>query len=194
MTTYLAPMNLKVAVIFLNGFRQGYSMKTKLNKLMQSYYHYHTKKWTLWTHVIGIPLVTLSMFIFFGWIKVSVPTLFSLNVAWIGVIVFAIYYLCLDLLIGICATALLTVLCAIATIVTAHGPDAFSIKLFIILFILGWVFQLIGHAIEGRKPALLDNFFESVFIAPFFITAELLFMFGIKKDIEQAMKDQKLDD
>jgi uncharacterized membrane protein YGL010W len=129
------------------------------------------------------------MFIFFGWIKVSVPNLFSLNFAWIGVIIFAIYYLYLDLLIGACASILLIVLCAIANLFTTQGLTGLSIKLFLIFFILGWVFQLIGHTIEGKKPALLDNFFESVFIAPFFISAEMLFMFGIKKDIEQAMHD-----
>lgn len=163
-------------------------MKTKLLSLMRNYYHYHTKKFTLWTHLVGIPLVTFSVFILFGWINISVPNLFSINLAWIAVIIFAIYYCLLDIVLGAAASLLLIVLCFIASFFTTHGPDSLSIKVFAISFILGWVFQLVGHAIEGKKPALLDNFFSSVFIAPFFISAEVLFMFGIKKDVQRMME------
>jgi uncharacterized membrane protein YGL010W len=162
-------------------------MKHTLQNLMQGYYQHHTKKWTLWTHLIGIPLVSFACFILFGWIKVSVPGLFSLNLAWIGVIVFAVYYMCLDVIIGAAASVLLIILCAIASLFTTLGPNALNFKIFLITFILGWIFQLIGHVIEGKKPALLSHFFESVFIAPFFISAEILFMFGIKKDLQNSL-------
>jgi len=162
-------------------------MQNKLLNLMRHYRHYHKKKWTVLTHLIGVPLVTLAVLIFFGWIKISVPGFFTLSVAWIGVIIMAIYYLILDLMIGAATTVMLIVLCAIASIFTTTGPSALSLKLFIIIFILGWIFQLIGHAIEGKKPALLNSFFQSVFIAPFFITAEIFFILGYKKDLQQAM-------
>lgn len=163
-------------------------MNKRLITLMQSYYHYHKKKWTVYTHFFGIPLVTFSIFILFGWVKVVIPNVIGLSLAWIGVIIFAIYYLYLDLIIGAAATVMLIILCALASIFTTQGPSWLGFKIFIITFILGWIFQLIGHAIEGKKPALLDNFFESVFIAPFFIAAELLFMLGVKKNIETAMQ------
>lgn len=181
------PPRRKKAADFLIGFNEESIMKAKLQQFMQNYHHYHTKKLTLYTHLIGIPLVSFSIFIVFGWVKVAVPGWFSLNLAWIGVIIFAIYYLLLDAIIGVAAALLLVVLCFIANLFTTHGPDALSFKVFLITFILGWVFQLVGHAIEGKKPALLDSFFESVFIAPFFITAEVLFMFGIKKDVQRMM-------
>ncbi len=166
-------------------------MQKKLISLMRNYRRYHQKKWTIFSHFIGIPLVTFSLFIFFGWIKINVPGFFSLSVAWLGVIIFAIYYLLLDLMIGAAATIMLIVLCAIASIFTTMGPTTLSLKIFIITFILGWIFQLIGHAIEGKKPALLDNFVESVFIAPFFIAAEVFFMLGYKKDLESAIKEEE---
>jgi len=162
-------------------------MQNKLLDLMKNYRHYHKKKWTVFTHFIGVPLATLAAFIFFGWIKVSVPGLFTLSVAWVGVILIGIYYLLLDLVLGAAATIMLVILCAIASIFTHAGPSALSIKLFIIIFVIGWIFQLIGHAIEGKKPALLTNFFESVIIAPFFITAEVFFMLGYKKELLHAM-------
>ena len=166
-------------------------MQNKLLKLMRNYRQYHQKKWTVFTHLIGVPLVTLAVFIFFGWIKLSVPGFFSISIAWLGVIVFGIYYLLLDLVIGAAATIMLIVLCAIANIFTTTGPSALSLKLFVIIFILGWIFQLIGHAIEGKKPALLDNFVESVFIAPFFVTAEIFFMLGYKKTLQHAIDEHE---
>lgn len=162
-------------------------MKAKLSHLMQQYYQYHKKKWTVWTHLAGIPLVIFSIFIVLGWVKVSIPNIISLNFAWIAVIAFAIYYIRLDLVIGGATTGFLIILCAFANAFTTQGPHGLSIKLFVITFILGWAFQLVGHVIEGKKPALTESFLESVFIAPFFITAEVLFMFGIKKDVQQTM-------
>ena len=164
-------------------------MKQKLLTLMCDYRDFHTKKWTVFTHFIGVPLVTFSILLILGWVKISIPGFFTLSTAWIGIIILAVYYLYLDLLLGAATTILLVVLSAIASLFTTQGPTAFSGKLFLITFILGWIFQLIGHAIEGKKPALLTNFFESVFIAPFFIIAELFFMFGIKKELQQTIDD-----
>ena len=166
-------------------------MQSKLLQLMSNYRHYHNNHWTVMTHFIGVPLATLAAFIFFGWIKVNIPGVITLSVAWIIVIIAGIYYIILDWMIGAATTIMLIVLCTIASIFTNAGPSALSLKLFIIIFIVGWIFQLIGHAIEGKKPALLTNFFESVFIAPFFITTEVFFMLGYKKDLQQAMETEQ---
>ncbi len=54
-------------------------------------------------------------------------------------------------------------------------------------FVGGWAFQLIGHVFEGKKPALMDNFFQ-VFIAPIFLMAEVFFAFGYKRDVAERME------
>jgi uncharacterized membrane protein YGL010W len=164
-------------------------MKKQLLNVMQRYRHFHTKKWTVLTHFVGVPLVSFSVLLIFGWVDLTIPGFVSLSLAWIGVIILAIYYLYLDLLLGAATAVLLIVLCALASIFTTQGPSALSGKLFLITFILGWIFQLIGHAIEGKKPALLSNFFDSVFIAPFFIVAEICFMLGMKKDLQNALEE-----
>lgn len=38
----------------------------------------------------------------------------------------------------------------------------------IIVFIIGWILQFIGHYIEGRKPALFDSIIQSFLSAPLF--------------------------
>eukprot|EP00817_Percolomonadidae_sp_ATCC50343_P001175 CAMPEP_0117429740 /NCGR_PEP_ID=MMETSP0758-20121206/9257_1 /TAXON_ID=63605 /ORGANISM="Percolomonas cosmopolitus, Strain AE-1 (ATCC 50343)" /LENGTH=104 /DNA_ID=CAMNT_0005217017 /DNA_START=126 /DNA_END=437 /DNA_ORIENTATION=+ len=49
----------------------------------------------------------------------------------------------------------------------------------IILFgqIVGWGTQFIGHAIEGKRPALIDNILQ-IFNAPYFVVLEAYFFFG----------------
>eukprot|EP00922_Rhytidocystis_sp_ex-Travisia-forbesii_P067867 GHVS01100991.1.p1 GENE.GHVS01100991.1~~GHVS01100991.1.p1 ORF type:complete len:164 (+),score=13.92 GHVS01100991.1:335-826(+) len=53
------------------------------------------------------------------------------------------------------------------------------------LFAFGWGMQFIGHyAFEGRKPALLDNWWQFN-VAPMFIIMEILFFFGFFPDMHK---------
>lgn len=163
-------------------------MSNKLIDLIRSYQHHHQKKSTIFSHFVGIPLLTLATLILFNWVKISVPGFFTLSVAWIGVIVLAIYYFTLDLLIGAATTLMLIVFCAITSIFTADGPSTLSLKLFVIIFTLGAIFQLIGYVFEGKKPLFFNNLLCSVIMAPFFITANTLLIFGLKEDLRKQIK------
>jgi uncharacterized membrane protein YGL010W len=57
---------------------------------------------------------------------------------------------------------------------------------FAILFVGGWILQLVGHVFEGRKPALADNLFQ-IFVAPIFLAAEVFFALGYKPELQQRM-------
>jgi uncharacterized membrane protein YGL010W len=59
---------------------------------------------------------------------------------------------------------------------------------FLATFVGGWILQLVGHVFEGKKPALVDNFFQ-VFIAPIFLMAEVFFLFGYKKEVLKKMEE-----
>jgi len=48
-------------------------------------------------------------------------------------------------------------------------------------------FQLVGHSVEGRKPALADNLFQ-IFIAPIFLVAELFFALGLKREVREKVE------
>jgi len=63
----------------------------------------------------------------------------------------------------------------------------------IALHVVSWIAQFVGHGkFEGRAPALLDNLFQAVFLAPLFVWLELLFMVGyrpeLKKRVDKAVK------
>jgi uncharacterized membrane protein YGL010W len=60
---------------------------------------------------------------------------------------------------------------------------------FAVFFVGGWVFQLVGHVWEGRRPALVDNLFQA-FIGPMFIMAEVMMALGWKQELK-ALVDTK---
>jgi uncharacterized membrane protein YGL010W len=51
--------------------------------------------------------------------------------------------------------------------------------------IVCWIAQFVGHGkFEGRAPALLDNLFQSLFLAPFFVWFEVLFTIGYRPELK----------
>ncbi|EAQ90913.1 hypothetical protein CHGG_02848 [Chaetomium globosum CBS 148.51] len=59
--------------------------------------------------------------------------------------------------------------------------------------VVSWIAQFVGHGkFEGRAPALLDNLFQAIFLAPLFVWLELLFMVGyrpeLKRRVDKAVK------
>lgn len=58
---------------------------------------------------------------------------------------------------------------------------------------VSWILQFIGHGkYEGRKPALLDNLVQALFLAPLFVWYEVLFKLGfykgLRRDVEGAIE------
>ena len=69
---------------------------------------------------------------------------------------------------------------------STYGATANYIALGIHVF--SWVAQFIGHGIfEGRAPALLDNLVQALFLAPFFVWLEVLFMFGYRPELKARL-------
>jgi uncharacterized membrane protein YGL010W len=60
---------------------------------------------------------------------------------------------------------------------------------FAVLFIGGWILQLVGHGFEGRRPALTDNLFQ-IFVAPIFLCAEIFFALGYKPGLQRAVEER----
>lgn len=55
--------------------------------------------------------------------------------------------------------------------------------------VVSWILQFIGHGkFERRKPALLDNIFQALFLAPMFVWYEVLFKLGFYKDLRKEVE------
>lgn len=55
--------------------------------------------------------------------------------------------------------------------------------------VISWILQFVGHGkFEGRKPALLDNLAQALFLAPLFVWYEALFKLGFYKDLHAEVQ------
>jgi uncharacterized membrane protein YGL010W len=59
------------------------------------------------------------------------------------------------------------------------------------LFVVGWIFQAVGHVFEGRKPAFLDDL-RGLLIGPLFLLAEVAFALGFAPALKAEVEAQAL--
>ena len=144
------------------------SSLTSLEDQVAFYAAYHQDGRNKATHFIGVPAIMLSLFIPLAWLRVELGGV-TLTAAMLGVTVVLVYS-------GR----------AIADLGTATGWIWFGI-----LFVGGWILQLVGHVFEGRKPALVDNL-VGIFIAPLFLCAEVFFALGYKPRLHAAAQERAL--
>ncbi|KAI4635202.1 uncharacterized protein J4E87_000152 [Alternaria ethzedia] len=56
------------------------------------------------------------------------------------------------------------------------------------IHVVSWILQFVGHGkFEGRKPALLDNLVQALFLAPLFVWYEILFKMGLYKNLRREV-------
>lgn len=156
-------------------------MNKFLVEQMAMYSSYHRNAKNRATHMLGIPMIMMSLLVPTSWVIMG-PISLSAAIALAAII----YYLWLDRLVG-SALGIAIVLMLWAAQWLAMGGQAVGWPAFGILFVGGWIIQFIGHAFEGRRPALTDNFLQTL-IAPMFIMTEILVAMGLKKDLHDAVE------
>jgi uncharacterized membrane protein YGL010W len=160
-----------------------------LEDQMSFYAAYHQDARNKATHFVGVPIIVLSLFIPLSWLRFELGGV-TLTAAMIFAGVVLIYYFTLDIVLGLGMLVFNAVLIWLAQVIadlgTLQGWIAFAI-----LFIGGWILQLVGHVFEGRKPALADNLFQ-IFVAPIFLCAELFFALGYKPKLHAAVQERAL--
>ena len=158
---------------------------------MSFYAAYHQDARNKATHFIGVPAIMLSLFIPLSWIRFDIGLAgISISAAMVFAAIVLAYYFMLDVPL---ALAMFVVTCAlvwggqqIADLGALQGWMWFAI-----LFVGGWILQLVGHVFEGRKPALADNLFQ-IFVAPVFLAAEVFFALGYKPRLHSAMQERAM--
>lgn len=112
--------------------------------LFDEYGSYHRDPRNRLCHEIGIPLIVLGL-------EALLRTLDGAGFVALGVtFLVCAYYLAIAQAAAFAAIAGLVVLWFVAGFV----PWPWAIA----AFVIGWIFQFVGHAYEGKKPAFLTNF------------------------------------
>ena len=159
----------------------------RLEEQMAFYAAYHQDARNKATHFVGVPAIILSLFIPLAWPRIDVAGL-PLTAAMLFAAVVLAYYLILDLYLGVAVAAQTLPLAWLAHQLAALAAGR-AWAWFAALFVGGWILQLVGHACEGRRPALTDNFFQ-VFVAPIFLCAEIFFALGYKPRLRREVEER----
>jgi len=153
-----------------------------LDEQMAIYAAHHRNQWNKLTHFIGVPAIVFAILIPMSWIPLGAGV--TLAQAFLGVVL--AYYLLLDFPLGLATGVMSFALLYAAELAAGTGVGSGWIW-FGAFFVGGWIFQLVGHVFEGRKPALADNLFQ-IFVAPIFLVAELFFAFGLKREVLEKIE------
>lgn len=153
---------------------------------MAMYSAYHRDARNRATHFIGIPAIVFAVFIPLHWVPLFITGGNTVTLAVILWVVTGGFYLWLDRTIGGLMVLLAFVFMLLAQAVAAEG-SLIGWSVFAVFFVGGWVFQLVGHVFEGRRPALADNLLQAL-IGPMFLVAETVFALGIKKELHDAVE------
>lgn len=160
---------------------------TKLERLLSQYAAYHLNHKNILTHFIGIPLIVFSILCLtarVGFIGVGIELTLALGL----IVVTSIYYLSLDRIFAFIMLVILLAMYPLALKI-AHLDWMLWLSLSIGIFVVGWLFQFVGHFYEKKKPAFTDDII-GLAIGPLFVLAEMIFMLGFRKNLEERILGQ----
>lgn len=161
-------------------------MKSLVDHLAQ-YAAYHRDKRNIVTHFIGIPLIVVAVAVLLSRPGVEVAGLW-LSPAAAVTLASVLFYLRLDLRLGVVMGVLLTLTLWLAAI-CAQSSTAAWLSVGLGAFIIGWIIQFVGHYYEGRKPAFVDDVLGLI-IGPLFVVAELGFLLGLRDELRQQVEER----
>jgi uncharacterized membrane protein YGL010W len=158
-----------------------------IEEQMAIYAAYHQDARNKVTHFIGVPAIILSLFIPLAWIRFEAGGT-TVTAAMVFAAAVLIYYFVLDVPLALAMLVVTGALVWAGQKIAALGAVQAWLW-FALLFVGGWILQLVGHVFEGRKPALVDNLFQ-ILIAPIFLGAELAFALGYKPQLHSAVQER----
>lgn len=114
---------------------------------------------------------------------------FKIDAAFVLVTLLSVYYLILDVFVGLTLVIQLWTFIFLANFLHGILSTWEYIAIIILCQVVGWGTQFFGHYIEGKRPALIDNIFQ-IFNAPYFVMIEAFFYFGYKPELYSKIKKE----
>jgi uncharacterized membrane protein YGL010W len=137
----------------------------RVDELFARYGESHRHPTNKAIHWVCVPLITWSVIaLFWSWSPVAAYALIALA---------SVFYLWLSPAIAI---GMLGVSAVLVYPLTLLGPHALVAA--IVVFVLAWIGQFIGHRIEGRKPSFLDDV-KFLLVGPAWLLADVYRRVGI---------------
>ena len=131
-------------------------MRKSINTWLDEYADSHQNKINKSIHWLCVPLITFTLLGLLSLISYDFKT-YNIDLASILIAIAIIFYLRLskNLAIGmlIFSTICIFILSKLKTVM----PVSNLITLYILVFIISWIGQFIGHKIEGKKPSFIKD-------------------------------------
>ncbi|GGI69341.1 DUF962 domain-containing protein [Shewanella gelidii] len=158
-------------------------MKSAVEQLA-TYKSVHLNPKNIQTHFVGVPLIIWSLFLALSLVDFDLGVGVSISLAVVFAAVVLVYYFILHVKLAFGLTLfILPVLLTSAWV----AQSEYAIWIAVSVFIIAWAIQFVGHHYEKAKPAFADDI-NQLLIGPFFLMAELYFMFGLEQQLAQTIK------
>lgn len=145
-----------------------------IHALLAEYGESHRNPVNKLFHWICVPLIVWSLLAMLWMIKISA---LPVNAAWVVIVLAMFYYLALSVPLALGSLLLLTLMA-----VGVYGLEQVGVPivpLAVIIFVLAWIGQLIGHKVEGKNPSFFTNLLF-LLIGPLWLLAFVYRRLGIK--------------
>ncbi|XP_076904326.1 2-hydroxy-palmitic acid dioxygenase mpo1-like [Bidens hawaiensis] len=138
---------------------------------------YHSNPVNIFIHMLFVwPIVFTALVLLYftpTFVNVSLPHGLVLNYGFLFTVIYAGFYVCLDVKAGSVAGLLCFVCWVFGSLLAQHLGFSVAWKFVLAAQVFCWTGQFIGHGVfEKRAPALLDNLSQAFLMAPFFMLLE----------------------
>ena len=117
-------------------------------------------------HYVGIPLIVLSLLALLARVPLFELGGFTVTAAEVLLVASTAYYLTLDLTLAVTMLLASALMCVVGRFLPVPAAVA--------LFVLGWVFQFVGHYVyEKKSPAFARNLVH-LLVGPLWILARVI--------------------
>jgi uncharacterized membrane protein YGL010W len=140
-------------------------MRPALQAHFSDYASFHRTPGNQACHFVGIPLIVLSLFALLARLPLFELGGFTVTAAELVLVASTAYYLTLDVALALIMLG--------TSIVLAAAGRLMPLSAAVSLFVLGWVFQFVGHYVyEKKSPAFYRNL-AHLLVGPLWILAKV---------------------
>lgn len=157
-----------------------------LEEQITQYAAYHRDRRNIATHFVGVPMIVFSIVLALAVIRAPLGFT-TTSIALVVAAAAAVYYLKLDVVLGLTMTVYLGINCYFAHELVAMLGIANALWTALVVFVVGWTLQFWGHKFEGMKPAFFDDLMGLI-IGPLFVMTEVFFLLGLKPKLRQYVE------
>lgn len=122
----------------------------------------HSNSNNQFCHYIGVPTIVFSILGMLQYLNIAN---FPLNLSLVAITIFTILYAQ--------AYKRWSIMFLVISLIFYFVASAFSLMTHVMLFVIGWIFQLVGHYIfEKNSPSFYKNFVH-LYVGPLWLIAKL---------------------